>query len=79
MDGWWEEIEREFTECLAACGEAAPAEIGKRLGLSEERVASLIAVLAIDRAVRITRVASGSRAPLPAPSGALTAAARGGR
>ena len=52
----WREIDDAVLQCLAS-GEATPAEIGRRLGLSEAAVVSVVAMLAAEGRVRVCRVA----------------------
>ena len=54
--GLWREIDDAVLECLAI-GEATPADIGRRLGLSEAAVVSVVAMLAAEGRVRVCRVA----------------------
>jgi hypothetical protein len=61
MDGWWDEIESEIAEWLEHRGEASVAELARHLGISEEAMASLLAVVMVGRPVRISRIASASR------------------
>jgi hypothetical protein len=51
----WRELDDAVLEYLAL-GEATPAEIGKRLGMSERSAVSIIAMLANEGRVRICRV-----------------------
>ena len=53
---WWREIDDAVLECLAI-GEATPADIGRRLGISEAAVVSVVAMLAAEGRVRVCRVA----------------------
>ncbi len=52
----WTEIDDAVLKCLAI-GEATPAEIGRRLGISEAAVVSVVAMLAAEGRVRVCRVA----------------------
>jgi DNA-binding Lrp family transcriptional regulator len=58
MSELWDEIDNELLDCLAARGSMAPAEIGRRLAISEEAVVSLLAMLAREGRVRIRVVES---------------------
>ena len=51
----WRELDDAVLEYLAL-GEATPAEIGKRLGVSEGAAVSILAMLATEGRVRICRV-----------------------
>jgi len=50
------EIDYAVLKCRAI-GEATPAEIGRRLGISEAAVVSVVAMLAAEGRVRVCRVA----------------------
>jgi len=52
----WTEIDDAVLKCLAI-GEATPADIGRRLGISEAAVVSVVAILAAEGRVRVCRVA----------------------
>jgi DNA-binding IclR family transcriptional regulator len=51
----WREIDDAVLQYLAI-GEATPAEIGERLGMSEAAAVSIVAMLAAEGRVRICRV-----------------------
>lgn len=55
MDDWWDEIDREVLGTLKH-GPATPAEIGRRLGMSEQAAASLLSSLVSQNRVRIRLV-----------------------
>jgi hypothetical protein len=55
MRDFWGDIEDEVLACLAQRS-MAPAEIGRRLALSEDAVVSLVAMLASEGRVRIRLV-----------------------
>jgi hypothetical protein len=57
MEDWWSEIDSAVIGCLQGRGEVPPAEIGRRLGVSEAAVVSVIAALAREGKVRISAVA----------------------
>ena len=64
MDGFWAEIESEIAGWLERRGEMSVAELASHLALSEEAVASLLAVLTVGSPVRICRVAlAGGASP----------------
>jgi DNA-binding Lrp family transcriptional regulator len=63
MDGWWNEIEREILDWLERQGELTPAALGERLGMSEASAVSLLAMLASEGKVTISRVTPRSAAP----------------
>ena len=52
----WREMDDAVLQCLAV-GETTPAEIGRRLGISEAAVVSVVAMLAAEGRVRVCRVA----------------------
>jgi DNA-binding IclR family transcriptional regulator len=54
VDHLWSEIDDAVLQCLAA-GVAAPAEIGERLGMSEAAAGSILAMLAAEGKVMISR------------------------
>jgi hypothetical protein len=54
VDHLWSEIDSAVMECLAA-GVAAPADIGKRLGMSEAAATSILTMLAAEGKVAICR------------------------
>ncbi len=56
----WREIDDAVLQYLAT-GDATPAEIGQRLGMSEAAAASIVAMLAAEGRVRICRVTLPSR------------------
>ena len=53
---WWADLHGEILDCLAESGALAPAEVGRRLGMSEAAVTSCLAMLAQERRVRICLV-----------------------
>lgn len=56
MEDWWTEIDDQVRDCLRRHGEMAPAEIARRIGLSEGAVASAVSLLAQQGKLRISRV-----------------------
>ncbi len=52
-DEWWAGLDGEVLDCLSREGPMAPAEIGRRLGISEGAAASLLSMLAQGGKVRI--------------------------
>lgn len=56
MDSWWSDLDDAIIGCLAEGEPLAPAEIGRRLGLSEGAVVSLVNLLAQEGKVRICLV-----------------------
>ncbi len=66
MSEFWDEIDDELLASLAARGSMTPAEIGRRMALSEDAVVSLVAMLAREGKVRIGVVESVERRALAA-------------
>jgi len=57
MDNWWGEIDDAILHCLHDAGGAmAPADIGRRLGMSEDAARSALAMLAHEGKIRISQV-----------------------
>jgi DNA-binding Lrp family transcriptional regulator len=56
MDGWWDDLERDVLQTLSAHGPVAPAQLGRRLGISEDAAASVVSMLAQEGKVRIRLV-----------------------
>lgn len=54
--GWWDGLDAEILGCLAERGPLAPAEVGRRLGISEGAAASALSMLAQEGRVRIRLV-----------------------
>jgi hypothetical protein len=57
-DGWWNELDEAVMGCLASGDAMEPAEISRRIGLSEAAVVSLLTLLITEGRVRICRVAA---------------------
>jgi DNA-binding IclR family transcriptional regulator len=55
MNDWWSDLNDDVLDCLATHGMSA-AELGSALGISEDGAVSLIAMLAREGKVRLTRV-----------------------
>ena len=55
-DDWWGDIDGPVLDYLAREGAAAPDAIARAVGLSPASVVSILAMLAVDGKVRITRV-----------------------
>jgi predicted ArsR family transcriptional regulator len=56
MDDWWADLEDEILASLHGNGPVAPAQVGQKLGLSEQAAASLLSLLAQEGKVRICLV-----------------------
>jgi DNA-binding Lrp family transcriptional regulator len=61
MSEFWNDLDDDVLRCLATRSRMSPAEIGRRLGLSEDAVVSLVAMLAHEGKVRIGLVESSGR------------------
>ncbi len=55
-EGWWDELDAQVLECLAERGPMAPAEVGRRLGISEDAAASVLSLLTREGKVRVRLV-----------------------
>ena len=62
MDDWWGDLDNALLDCLAESGGLSAAEAGRRLGISEDAVASLAAMLVREGRLRIARI-EGVRDP----------------
>jgi DNA-binding Lrp family transcriptional regulator len=62
MDGWWDAIDKEILDRLAASGPVDPADLAKTLGMSPSAVCSCLAMLAADGKVRFRAVEATSPA-----------------
>jgi DNA-binding Lrp family transcriptional regulator len=62
-DDWWDELDGPVLNYLARQGAAAPDEIARAVGMTPTSVVSILALLAVDGKVCITRVepAPGAR------------------
>jgi len=69
MVDWWSETEHEIVECLRRDGALSPAELGRRVGVSETEAAMFLCMLAREGKIRIRLVESvdGSEGPSPGP------------
>jgi hypothetical protein len=56
VDDWWTEFDNAVLDCLAGKGPLAPAEIGRRLGISETATTSILMMLAQESKIRICLV-----------------------
>jgi DNA-binding GntR family transcriptional regulator len=57
MSDWWSEIDNDILQCLGGEEQAlSPADIGRRLGLSEGAVNSALSMLVREGKVRICLV-----------------------
>ena len=53
MEDWWSAIDYEVLALLEANGAMAPADLGRKLGLSEAATVSCLTMLAAEGRVRI--------------------------
>jgi DNA-binding Lrp family transcriptional regulator len=56
MDGWWDAIDNEILDYLAAAGPVSPEDLAGALGMSPGAVCSCLAMLAAGGKVRIRSV-----------------------
>ena len=56
MIEWWPEIERGILECLGSGGPMSPAELGRRVGISEGEAITFLCMLAREGKVSIRLV-----------------------
>ena len=56
MDGWWNEIDEQIDKALGRAGGMTPEDLGREIGLSEAATVSVLARLAAEGRIRITRV-----------------------
>jgi Winged helix-turn-helix DNA-binding len=57
-EDWWGTVDADTLRCLSENGPMTPAELGKRLGISEDGATSLVSHLAREGRVRICLVES---------------------
>ncbi len=57
---WWTDIEKDVLDCLEGSGPLHPADLGRKLGMSEEAVTSVLSLMAADGKVRIRLVESAA-------------------
>jgi hypothetical protein len=65
MDGWWEGMDAEILEVLAATGPTDPADLGRVLGMSTAAVCSCLAMLSAEGKIRIRSVEATQPRRLP--------------
>jgi hypothetical protein len=65
---WWNDLDSDLLRCVDARGVVTPAEIGHKLGVSENAAASLLALLAAEGKVRIVAVEAGNSARAARPA-----------
>ena len=56
VNEWWSDLDDDLLATLGAGGAMTPVELGRRLGISEAAIASLVAMLATEGRVRICLV-----------------------
>jgi len=59
-EDWWGTVDADTLRCLAENGPMTPAELGKRLGISEDGATSLVSHLAREGRVHICLVESAT-------------------
>ncbi|HEU5195460.1 MAG TPA: MarR family transcriptional regulator [Methylomirabilota bacterium] len=59
-ESWWGALDAETLACLTEHGPMSPDELGKRLGMSAQAVASLVSHLVREGKARICLVASAA-------------------
>jgi len=69
MNGYWDDIDKEILDALAAGGAKDPADLARALGMSAEAVCSCLAMLAETGQVRIRSV-EAMRPPATSPRAA---------
>jgi hypothetical protein len=57
LAGWWDDVDQAVLDCLSGGTPMAPADVARRVGISEEAAASVIAMLAQEGRLRICLVA----------------------
>jgi hypothetical protein len=67
MVDWWSETEHDIVECLSRDGALSPAELGRRVGVSESEASMFLCMLAREGKVRIRLVESVSQSEDPSP------------
>jgi hypothetical protein len=60
MSDWWSEIDDDILKCLGSEHVLSPADIGRRLGLSEGAVNSALSMLVCEGKVRICLVSGAT-------------------
>ncbi|MBI2217545.1 MAG: AsnC family protein [Candidatus Rokubacteria bacterium] len=55
---WWDDVDEAVLDCLAGGASMTPADIGRRLGMSEDAATSVITMLAQEGKLRISLVTS---------------------
>ena len=56
MDDWWDGLEGEILERLNQAGMTTPDELGRRLGIPEAAMVSLLTILAQEGKIRLCLV-----------------------
>ena len=67
MVDWWSETEHDIVECLHRDGALSPAELGRRVGVSETEAAMFLCMLAREGKIRIRLVESVDESEGPSP------------
>jgi len=59
IENWWNEMDRAILECLRDGGPMSPAELGRRIGMSEGEATTFLATLIREGRVRMQLVEAG--------------------
>ncbi|HUM17710.1 MAG TPA: winged helix-turn-helix domain-containing protein [Candidatus Nitrosotalea sp.] len=78
MDNWWAETDEAILEALAGAGATTPADVARRVGISEGEATAFLTMLIREGKVRMCVVAlRGAAEGEPSGSVALRGAAEG--
>lgn len=56
IENWWNEVDKTILECLRRAGPLSPAELGRRLGMSEREATAFLSTLIREGKVRMPLV-----------------------
>jgi len=59
IENWWNEMDKTILECLRDGGPMSPAELGRRVGMSEGEATTFLATLIREGRVRMHLVEAG--------------------
>ena len=59
IENWWNEMDRAILECLRDGGPMSPAELGRRVGMSEGEATTFLSTLIREGRVRMHLVEAG--------------------
>lgn len=78
MDSWWEETDQAILAALANAGAMTPADVARRVGISEGEAIAFLTMLVREGKVRLCAVAlRGAAEGEPSGSALLRGAAEG--